>query len=256
MKISFLLTFFILATTSLIFISCGKTKTPATVVAPTISSISPVKDSIGGRITITGDNFSSTTSGNIVKFNGISATVISATATQLVVTVPSGILSVGAITVTVLGKTANSASNFTVVSSIQLLISGQWNYVSSQRTDSFTNGLQTFHYNSTGLGSDFLNFTDSGKVYFLQNGWGYGQSGAVYRDTINYVINGNNIFLSYPSSTKNFFDVGTSTYPAYSDTINIINLNSTSLEISRNYHYKHTTLYNNEIKFSIDSLKR
>src|SRR5579863_668820 len=54
----------------------------------TITSISPTHGPGGTVDTITGSGFNSTTSGNIVAFNGATATVSSATATQLIVVVP------------------------------------------------------------------------------------------------------------------------------------------------------------------------
>lgn len=80
---------------------------------PTISAISPSSGKIGDNITITGANFSIAPSNNIVKFNGTPATVTSATATQLEVSVPSG-ATTGVITVEVNGMTATSGV-FTVL---------------------------------------------------------------------------------------------------------------------------------------------
>ncbi|WP_442945995.1 dioxygenase family protein [Ohtaekwangia sp.] len=68
---------------------------------------------VGSSIVITGTNFSTAVSDNTVTINGITATVTSATTTQLVVTVPSGATS-GAISVTVNGVTVTSTSSFTV----------------------------------------------------------------------------------------------------------------------------------------------
>ncbi len=55
---------------------------------PILSSISPLSGTKGTPITITGTNFSDNPLDNIVKFNGISAIVISASPTQLVALVP------------------------------------------------------------------------------------------------------------------------------------------------------------------------
>ena len=57
---------------------------------PTITSFTPTSGAIGSTVTITGSNFSSTIVNNIVWFGGVRATVTSATATQLQVTVPLG----------------------------------------------------------------------------------------------------------------------------------------------------------------------
>lgn len=80
--------------------------------SPTITSFTS-SGSEGSTIVITGTNFSTTAASNTVTIGGVVATVVSATATQLVVTVPSGATS-GVITVTVGGVTATSSGTFTV----------------------------------------------------------------------------------------------------------------------------------------------
>jgi protocatechuate 3,4-dioxygenase beta subunit len=82
--------------------------------SPTITSFTS-SGSEGSTIVITGTNFSTTAASNTVTIGGVVATVVSATATQLVVTVPSGAIS-GVITVTVGGVTATSSGTFTVIS--------------------------------------------------------------------------------------------------------------------------------------------
>jgi len=57
---------------------------------PTISSFSPQSGQIGSTVIITGNNFASDPSGNIVKFGRIKANVVSATSTSLSVKVPVG----------------------------------------------------------------------------------------------------------------------------------------------------------------------
>ncbi|MDA0986957.1 MAG: FG-GAP-like repeat-containing protein, partial [Bacteroidetes bacterium] len=57
---------------------------------PTISNLSPTSGAIGTTVTITGNNFSTTATNNIVWFGGVKATVTTATATSLSVTVPTG----------------------------------------------------------------------------------------------------------------------------------------------------------------------
>src|SRR5260370_14151042 len=66
------------------------------------------------QVTIQGQGFSTTPSLNIVLFNGIVATVVSATSTTLVVQVPVGALS-GSISVSVGVNTATSTTNFTAL---------------------------------------------------------------------------------------------------------------------------------------------
>ena len=84
------------------------------ILAPTITSFSPSTGPIGGTVTITGANFSTTPSANVVKFfNNKTATVTASTATSLTVTVPVGTVT-GKISVTVNCMTATSATDFTI----------------------------------------------------------------------------------------------------------------------------------------------
>jgi YD repeat-containing protein len=54
-----------------------------------ISSFSPTTGLVGTTVTIVGTGFSSLASQDTVKFNGVTATITSATPTQIVATVPS-----------------------------------------------------------------------------------------------------------------------------------------------------------------------
>jgi len=75
---------------------------PCTVVPldiPTLTSISPETGKVGEEVVITGTDFSTTPSENMVKFNGTEATVTEATETSLTVIVPAG-ASTGNVTVT------------------------------------------------------------------------------------------------------------------------------------------------------------
>jgi hypothetical protein len=67
---------------------------------PAITSINPVSGKAGDQVTISGNNFSAQSNQNIVKFNGVMATVTSASAAQLTVTVPNSVTT-GPVTVTV-----------------------------------------------------------------------------------------------------------------------------------------------------------
>jgi YD repeat-containing protein len=78
-----------------------------------ILSFSPTLGPVGSTVTIYGTAFSTTPNQNTVKFNGIAATVQSATATQLVVSVPTG-ATTGPISVTVSGNTVTSSASFAV----------------------------------------------------------------------------------------------------------------------------------------------
>lgn len=74
----------------------------------------PPQGGVGTTVTIQGQGFSTIPSENLVAFNGASATVVSASATALVVTVPAN-ASTGPIAVTVGGQTATSTGNFIFV---------------------------------------------------------------------------------------------------------------------------------------------
>ncbi|MDJ1485739.1 6-bladed beta-propeller [Cytophagaceae bacterium YF14B1] len=78
---------------------------------PTISSFTPETAQIGEQITITGTNYQTILTDNTVTINGKKATVVSATETQLVVTIPTGVTA-GKVSVTTLGGTATSETEF------------------------------------------------------------------------------------------------------------------------------------------------
>lgn len=71
--------------------------------APTIVNFSPASGPIGTSVVITGTNFSTTTTNNIVYFGAVKATVTAAAANSLTVTVPAG-ASYKPITVAVAGN--------------------------------------------------------------------------------------------------------------------------------------------------------
>lgn len=90
--------------------------------APTIDSFEPLTGPPGTQVYIYGSNFSTTAADNLVRFNGIQATVLQAESNVLVVTVPSG-AETGVITVTVNGQTAQNNNAFTVTNPPQVSIS-------------------------------------------------------------------------------------------------------------------------------------
>ncbi|HMJ67463.1 MAG TPA: IPT/TIG domain-containing protein [Cyclobacteriaceae bacterium] len=111
----------------------------------TITSFTPTGGKLGATVTITGDNFGPTIGGNVVKFNGTTATVIAATKTELKVTL-SSIVSTGKITVTAGGVTGTSAIDFTYIPS----------WVVSDLAGSGVNGSG----NGTGTSASFSNMTN------------------------------------------------------------------------------------------------
>jgi len=91
------------------------TRNTGTAVA--ISDVEPIYGQAGNSISIDGTGFSTTPSSNSVKFNGVSATVVSATPSQLVVTVPAG-ATTGPISVIVGSSSATTPYSFTITSSL------------------------------------------------------------------------------------------------------------------------------------------
>ncbi len=76
--------------------------------------VAPNSARLGTNVTIQGFGFTSPPSSNQVAFNGTTATVVSATATSLVATVPTG-ATTGPVTVTNANGTATSPHAFTVL---------------------------------------------------------------------------------------------------------------------------------------------
>jgi len=81
-----------------------------------IIKFTPRSGLTGASVTIFGTGFSATAAQDTVTFNGVSATVSSATATQINTTVPAA-ASTGAITVTTPSGSVTSSTNFTIVTS-------------------------------------------------------------------------------------------------------------------------------------------
>jgi hypothetical protein len=80
-------------------------------ILPNIVDFSPKSGKAGDEVTITGTSFGAATDLNVVKFNGVTATVSTATATELKVTVPAG-ATTGKIAVETAGQTATSTEDF------------------------------------------------------------------------------------------------------------------------------------------------
>ena len=79
-----------------------------------IISFTPQKGVVGSTVTINGTGFGATSSQNSVSFNGVSATIVSATTTQIVATVPAT-ATTGSITVTAPGGSVSTSAAFTVL---------------------------------------------------------------------------------------------------------------------------------------------
>lgn len=80
---------------------------------PTISSFTPASGPVGTTVTINGTNFSTTLANNIVFFGATKATVLTATAIKLTVTVPVG-ATYQPFTVMVGGLTSYSSKPFDI----------------------------------------------------------------------------------------------------------------------------------------------
>lgn len=98
-----------------IIVSC---KDPNPVVDPesttvTISSIDPTSAPVGSTIAITGTNFNSDPASNTITIGGVPATIVSASPTRLVVTVPTS-ATTGPVSVSAGGQTAQSQTSLTV----------------------------------------------------------------------------------------------------------------------------------------------
>ncbi|WP_259658983.1 IPT/TIG domain-containing protein [Burkholderia pseudomallei] len=78
-----------------------------------IFTFMPTHGEAGTQVTIRGQGFDSDVANDTVSFNGTVATVLSASSTQLVTTVPSGAMT-GPISVTIAGQTVVSATPFMV----------------------------------------------------------------------------------------------------------------------------------------------
>ena len=79
-----------------------------------IISFTPQKGVVGSSVTINGTGFGATAGQNSVSFNGVSATIASATPTQIVATVPAT-ATTGPIAVTAPGGSISTSTTFTVL---------------------------------------------------------------------------------------------------------------------------------------------
>lgn len=89
---------------------------------PIITSFAPAEAAHGATLTITGNNFSAVLPENSVTLNGVAAMVISASATEIKVTVPKNLLLVGFVEVSVGSKTTVSAENFIYLPTVKEVI--------------------------------------------------------------------------------------------------------------------------------------
>ncbi|MDX2129098.1 MAG: FG-GAP-like repeat-containing protein [Chloroherpetonaceae bacterium] len=108
--------------------------------SPVVTSFSPANGRIGSSLTISGSGFSSTLAQNIVLIGGRRATITSANATNLTVTVPSGAVS-SPVSVTVGGITAISARPF----AITFADSGTLNAIGFSSRQTYGSGVNAYN---------------------------------------------------------------------------------------------------------------
>ena len=92
-------------------------------VKPAIASITPQSGNVGTEVTITGENFSTVTAENTVRFGSAEATVKTASANTLTVTAPNHNPGTVTVSVTVGGKTAGVPDGFTYEDNANVAIS-------------------------------------------------------------------------------------------------------------------------------------
>ncbi|GGA88881.1 IPT/TIG domain-containing protein [Mucilaginibacter rubeus] len=114
---------------------------------PTITSMSPVTGPAGTQITLNGTNFSSTISDNVVKINGVDATIQKVSDTRLTAVIPPGATS-GPVTLTVRGKNAtmiagSNFNNFKIVPASEFGTPGQAYDISSTVSFDYANAIDT-----------------------------------------------------------------------------------------------------------------
>jgi YD repeat-containing protein len=103
-----------------------------------ILNVSPRQGGVGSTVTLQGQGFSTTAAQNVVTFNGTPATVVSATANALVVTVPAG-ATTGPVSVTVNNQIATADISFTVTQAPVVLAVNPRFIVESPTTNTVTN---------------------------------------------------------------------------------------------------------------------
>jgi len=172
--------------------------------SPSITSFTPDAGTNGTEVTISGTNFSASPANDIVKFNGLSATVKSATDTSIIATAPTGVTT-GKITVTVNGSTASSPTDFVV-------LTGTWvrkaDYGGSAR------------YGASG-------FSIGGKAYIIGGGniayqwetdfWEYDTASNQWTQKGNFPGLGRQWAVAFTIGNKGYFGVGFNNWGQYNN---------------------------------------
>ncbi|MBS1933929.1 MAG: VCBS repeat-containing protein, partial [Bacteroidetes bacterium] len=138
----------------------------------TVSSFTPVTGNVGTSVTISGSGFNTTSTSDVVYFGGAIATVTSASATSLTVTVPAGATPTSRITVINTGTNlqAKSANPFNVIYN-----GGAGSTLSAA---SFSNSVSVTSVSNTNSGGtmrktlDVADFDGDGKIDIVSVGTG------------------------------------------------------------------------------------
>jgi hypothetical protein len=133
---------------------------------PLISTFSPTSGAVGTQVTISGLLFAETPQGNTVRFNDVTASVVSASPTSLVAVVPAG-ATTGRIRITTAGGSGTSSADFTVLSGV----GAAWTTrLAGPR--GMQNGLAWTgtRFAAVGSGADFQTSTD-GLVWTVTSGF-------------------------------------------------------------------------------------
>lgn len=141
-------------------------------VSPTITGFSPISGTMGSTITITGTNFGPLVADNVVQINGKAATVTSASATSLTITVPEEATS-GKITLTTQNKTISSTNDFNVLTMYMAGYDGNTaKYWKNGVATNLTDGVSPSHTNALFIaGNDvYVAGSANGKGTYWKNG--------------------------------------------------------------------------------------
>jgi hypothetical protein len=134
-----------------------------TVLEPAITSFTPLHGVPGATVTINGSNFSTTEADNTVKFNGTTATVVTASETQLTVTVPAG--TTGKITVMHAGRTATSTDDFEMIKDLPRNGLIAFYPFSGNANDASGNSLNGTVYGGAALSTDRFGMTNKSYLF-------------------------------------------------------------------------------------------